>query len=839
MIKEINKEDIMPFQSLQSKIGLIFDSFRNNNISSDDYHVLLYLISAYKDNLFSIELVNDNSQTKERLIEQLRNSNNDLKSQYNKIFQIFEPTIQRLSENTIKHFFTVFGYLNKQFLIENFADIFEVLLFRITQTQGRYAGEIIRPVELTRFMCELVELNKSAKIFNPFAGLASFGIYLDKGQEFSGQEQNQKTWALGALRLMANSRPVNLKYVCDDSILNWPAQNEKFDMIISSPPFGVRIRNQIGEIKPNFRTIEHFLIEKGVQSLTQNGKLVALLPQGFLFRGMQDERLRKHLIEEDLIDTIISLPGGLLSNTEMSLIILLLNKNKKLPGKVKFVDAKSFVIVKGSREKILNDNSLISTVKSYKEYEDVVKIVSNEQIAENNYNLSVERYFKKQIEGVKLGEVLELVRVQRGNFPIKGKLIRIRDLKDDKVDCNLDYSSLEETVLSRRDIQLIAESCLLLAMRWRSLKPTLFEFKGNTIFKSQDILSFKINESIVDKAYLINELHSDYVQEQLESFRLGNSIIPFLRRHDLMEVVIKLPSLKEQRAKMQGIYELSDKIKMLNAERDALTHGVGVKLYESVSTIKHSLGKPLLNIGSSLRNIGNALSRFTSDWELIKLNERYDITIKDSFDSIYNNLELINSILRNNETVLDVSNYELKELEFLSFIKGYVNRIKSSEKSNVSTNLDIHRDIKIELKNKVSIMANAELLEIALNAIVENANLHAFTNDTEKYKIEFRISIYIAPNFKKTPDDKIGRFDSYIKVELANNGKTFPQNYSLEKLIRKNSFAGETGNTGQGGFDLNEIIKYHNNGISTLELITEDLSTEFTTTYSFLIPINR
>ena len=143
MIKEINKEDIMPFQSLQSKIGLIFDGFRNNNISSDDYHVLLYLISAYKDNLFSIELVNDNSQTKERLIEQLRNSNNDSKSQYYKIFQIFEPTIQRLSENAIKHFFTVFGYLNKQVLIDNFSDIFDGLLYRILKSQGRYGAEFV------------------------------------------------------------------------------------------------------------------------------------------------------------------------------------------------------------------------------------------------------------------------------------------------------------------------------------------------------------------------------------------------------------------------------------------------------------------------------------------------------------------------------------------------------------------------------------------------------------------------------------------------------------------------------------------------------------------------
>ena len=182
---------------------------------------------------------------------------------------------------------------------------------------------------------------------------------------------------------------------------------------------------------------------------------------------------------------------------------------------------------------------------------------------------------------------------------------------------------------------------------------------------------------------------------------------------------------------------------MLQEERNALAHGVSSKLYESVSTIKHSLGKPLMNIGSSLRNIENALSKLNADWERAKLNERYDLTIKDTFDSIYSNLELIHSMLRNNESVLDVSNYELTEIDFLVFIKGYVNSIKSAERLNVSTKLDIHPDIKIQLKNKVLIQANAELLEIGLNAIVENANMHAFTDDSKKYKLEFLSLIHI------------------------------------------------------------------------------------------------
>jgi type I restriction enzyme M protein len=693
-------------------------------------------------------------------------------------------------------------------------------------------------------MCGLADLKKDAKVFNPFAGLASFGVYLDQGQHYFGQELNQKTWALGALRIMAYERPGSSRYVSDDSILNWPDVSEKFDLIVSNPPYGLRLGNQYREIEPGIRTAEQFLVERGLHSLNKEGKLIALLPQGFLFRGMQEQQLRQFLVDEDLLDTIISLPGGLLSNTGIPLIILVINKKKERPGKVRFIKADKFVEARGPREKFLNDYALNSLIHGHRVDEDALRIIDNAEIKAFDYNLNVPRYFQKEIELanneqlVKLKDILEYVRGQRGNLPDNGKLVRIRDLRDDKVDFRLKVSEIEDVELRRPDIHQINETCLLLAIRWRTLKPTHFVFEDTPIYKSQDILSFKLNETVADYGYVINELHADYVQGQLESYRMG-ATIPFIRRDDLLEVAIKLPSLQEQKAKVKGIFELSDKIKMLQEERNALAHGVSSKLYESVSTIKHSLGKPLMNIGSSLRNIENALSKLNADWERAKLNERYDLTIKDTFDSIYSNLELIHSMLRNNESVLDVSNYELTEIDFLVFIKGYVNSIKSAERLNVSTKLDIHPDIKIQLKNKVLIQANAELLEIGLNAIVENANMHAFTDDSKKYKLEFRVSLYVAPSEKKQADEVIGRFDTYIKVEVANNGKPFPKNYSLEKLIRKNSFAGETGNTGQGGFDLNEIIKYHNNGLSTLELVTDDFTTEFTTTYSFLIPFNR
>lgn len=815
MMKEFKIEEIMPLEAVKSKIWMMFDILRSENISSDDYHVVLFLLSAYKDNLVTIDIVNDNHHLKERLNERLRNSNYEYYEQYAPIIQSFEPSIQRLSENGIRHLFSVLVEINKQVLTENFPDVFDSVLYRISQSQGRYAGEFIQPVELTRFMCGLADLKKDAKVFNPFAGLASFGVYLDQGQDYFGQELNQKTWALGALRLMAYERPGSSRYVCDDSILHWPKESEKFDLILSNPPFGMRLGHHYRDIEPNIRTIEQFLIEKGIQSLKQNGKLIALLPQGFLYRGMHEQRLREHLVEEDLIDTIISLPGGLLLHTGIPLIILVLDKNKKLPGRVKFVDAKNFVIAKGPREKVLNDYSLNSFIHSDKEDDNVVKTVYNKQIRDNDYNLSVARYFQKQIDGVKLGDILELVRGQRGNLPETGKLIRIRDLKDDKVDFTLDVSSVEETELRRPDIHLVSESCLLLAMRWRTLKPTLFEFKGEPIFRSQDILSFKVNEAIADKAYLINELHADYVQEQLESYRLGASVMPFIRKDDLMEVVIKIPSIEEQRAKVQGIYELSDKVKSLQEERNALVHGKTLKQFSEFASLKHTLGRPRQNILDWSDNLLDFLTKKKEGFEALNkaFTEFYDIDIISALKEIKRDVNFITDVLEKGENGLVLSEYE-KQVIPLSDINSIINEL-----SNNGFNFKIKKLLlKGEKLKERGIYANKTLLKTLLDNILTNANKYAFDKKATGNEVVIELT----------------EVDDSLSMEIRNNGKPFPKNFDREKFITKYSTADSSNGSGLGGYDIHRIASDFNNPDWILSLNEDPF---FLVKFKFQFPI--
>ncbi len=796
-MKEFKMTEILPVETLKANIWSMFDILKSERIASEDYHVLLFLLSAYKDGLFSTELINESHNLNERLICKLQTSDAELANQYIAILSSFEPIIMRLSESGTKHIISALGVLNMVLLDEHFSDIFDSVLYRIAQSQGRFAGEFIQPVELTRFICSLADLQPNSRIYNPFAGLASFGVYLDQGQGYFGQELNHKTWALGALRLMAYQRPGTSRYVCEDSISHWPASSEKFDLIVSNPPFGLRLGNHDRELEHEFHTIEQFLLEKGVQSLDNNGKLIALLPQGFLFRGLHEKRLREILVNEDLIDSIISLPGGLLLNTGIPLIIMVLNKNKSMPGKVRFVDAKRFVEVKNPREKVLNDYALNSFLHGNKKDADIVRLVSNDEIKAIDYNLSVPRYFQKQIDGVKLGEIIEFVRGQRVNLPPNGKLIRIRDLKDDKIDFRLDEASIENAELRRRDTHQITESCLLLATRWKTLKPTLFEYKGNPIYRGQDILSFKVNEAIVDKEFLINELHADYVQEQLDSFRLGATAIPFLRRDDLMEVIIKLPSLKEQRAKVQGIYELSDKIKSLQAERNALAHGKSLSQFNEFASLKHTLGTPRQSILSYSEAVINFFENSNLP-EAIKVNDAFKdkmgIDLISVFQAIKHDINFISELLEKGENGLILNDYELSIVPLPEVLKYIQHLCKNHNYNFLSIPPSQIHDLAKKDANNIGVHINLSLLKILIDNIFSNAHKYAF----EKKSFSANQTVIV----------ELGISEEGFFINILNNGKPFPKNIDKEKFISKYKTSDSTIGTGLGGYDINRIAEY-------------------------------
>ena len=802
------------------------------SVANNSLHFMLYLISAYKDEALPSIQELDRGSNKFAFFH-IKAEKDEF---YREIVEIYTPIIKSLDHRQLASIIERLEQIDRTQLRMNFAEVFEFLLKKFFEYQGKYSGESVQPNEISRLVIELAALKDEDKVYNPFGGLASYGVYLKNNQKYFGQEFNKVTWALGQLRLKAHSKANISQFEYNDSLENWN-QSQKFDLIVATPPFKMRIQRPFYSslIDNNYRDVESFLVDKGIHSLSNNGKLITVFSLSFLFSGGRLAKLKRWLIDNDLIDTIITLPSGLLSNTSIPVCIIVFKTTSSRPGYVKFIDASSF-FVKNGPNKLLKDKELVELVHEDIENE-FLKYVTTDDIYKNDFDLSVGRYFLKDIQGTKISDFSSIIRGLRASVNEHMKQVQIRNLKGDVFDSVLTSEELENTLIKRGTFRVIDESCLLIATRWNTLKPTFFNYTGEPIVISQAIVALRLNENIVNPTFLINEFSADYVQKQLDSYRVG-SVQPMLRKKDLENIKFQLPSMQEQKAKVSGIIELSKRLKKIEAEKENILSGIHKEETESSTTLSHILGKPLLSIGSSIEIIQNALSNLDPNWKNYLISQKRQFTLVDAFDSITKNVKYIQELADKNTSLVSVSNFELNEFHFLKFLSEFVKDEKKSLNNNISLKLDIHEDIKELMDNQVLIKGNSQKLRIVLVNLLDNAKNHAFTNKEKPNKI----NIEILPFTNNEEEASYFNYDinakkSYVEVKVSNTGASFPKDFTLKDYSRKNFAAGKTRNRGLGGYEVNEILKAHNEGKNALNIVSNKEDSEYSTTVSFIIPI--
>lgn len=799
---------------------------------SNEPELILFLLSAYKDGLMGDSVPRDQncflSVFKENII------NNTF---YEKIYRMFSPDLEKIPSTTLKEIIHNLTYLNRGFLKNNFGQIFELQLSKIIDHRGKRADDSIQPIEISRLIIKLADLKPKAKVYNPFAGLASFSMFLDKDQEYYGQEINPTTWAIGQLRLKAHNKGYGYGYELDNSIVNWN-ESQKFDLVVANPPFKLRIPKSFNsELNGDvYGTVESFLVDKGINSLTDKGQLISVFPLSFLFSRGREARLKKSLIDNDLIDTIITLPSGLLSSTNIPVCIIVFKIIPGRPNQVRFIDASSFFTKDGPRKKIFDDRKLIELINQDSENE-FLRYASTKDIYQNQFDLSVRRYFLREIQGVKLSSFSHIIRGDKAPVKERMKQVQIRNLKDDAFDSVLTSDEIESSLIKRGTFKVIEESCVLIATRWNTLKPTYFKYTGEPIVISQAVVALGLDEDKVVPIFLINEFFVDYVKEQLDSYRV-DAVQPMLRIKDLENIIFQLPSIQEQHAKVSGIIELSSRLKKIELEKENLLSGFKKEETESSTSLSHILGKPLLNIGSSIEIIQNALAGIDPNWKQISLSKRHEFTMLDAFESISKNVQYIQELADQNTSIVSVSNFELSDIRLLQFLGRYVRSEKKSLKHNIVLNLDVHDDLLEQIGKQIFIKGNTQKLKIVLDNLLDNAKNHAFSKNDIEHKLRIEVLPFTgneqeASHLNYEIDDR----KTYVEIRVSNTGTSFPKDFTLDDYIRKNFSVGETANKGLGGYEVNEILKVHNYGKKAINLTSYEESKEYSSTISFLIPV--
>lgn len=805
-------------KNISNEIWHIFDYLRSS-ISVEDLHVLLFLLSGYKDDLF------------DTLQNEYIDLNNDLINYYNrdskyyKIAEVYSPIIRYIPRQKLNDILLLFNRINQSELQELFPEIFDSILYRISNAQGKNSGEFIQPFEISRLIMNLADLNDNATIYNPFAGLASFATFLRPYQRYYGQEINHRTWALGSLRLMAHNLE-HFDYKLEDSIENWMGFGE-FDLIVSNPPFGIKIPRHFNYGVNS--SAEMFLIEKSLQQLPNDGQLITVLPQSFLYTSaIHHKRYRKHLVDNNSIDTIISLPSGILKHTSIPACIVVFRKKPLHHGFIKFVDASEFAIKSLDKKgKILDDLGLLDYLKS--DYEnDFVRNIDLFQIQENDYNLKVNRYLiDDDFEGIKLSEIGHFISGTRSTREKIAKFIKIKDLKDDIVNFYLDTNTIDSREIPLNNIRKIEQDCLLVAVKWKSLNPTYFKYQGEAIYISNEIIAIKIDENRVNVSYLINELSSDYVKKQLNRYRI-TSAIPTIRKVDLFNLKIELPSLEEQNKRYY--YQAEKYLSTRVEEFNTVYKEQEINVNDENSFLRHQIAGSLKNVRGAFnfvkRILEDQVKAQIPDLDNLKANVKLETTFSNYMNIIERDLISINKAVNKAGDKIDLLDLNIEYFDLLLFIKEYAESLKIRAKNLFRVSLDLDENaIKEYGISGIQIHGDKDIIRKMFDNIIENAEKHAFTNSINSGN---KIKVELLYDFE----------DGIVQIDISNTGNPLPESMTHDSMIRKGSTSGKNSGDGLGIWFVNEVMKIHKGRFSyTDETGPEGIDSEYVTTMELTFPI--
>ena len=330
-------------------------------------------------------------------------------------------------------------------------DAYEYLIGQFAAGSGKKAGEFYTPQQISSILSAIVTLDsqdpstgkkkKLKKVLDFACGSGSLllNVRNQLGQhgigKIFGQEKNITTYNLARMNMLLHGvKDSEFEIHHGDSLHNdWdilseenPAQKKHFDAVVANPPFSYRWQpsDALGE---DFRFKDYGLAPKsaadfafllhGFHFLAKEGIMAIILHHGVLFRGGAEAKIRRKLLQDGNIDTVIGLPAKLFFSTGIPVCILVLKKCKK-PDDVLFINASEH-FEKGKRQNQLSPENIEKIVDTYqyrKEEKRYARCVSMEEIEKNEYNLNISRYIStaKPEEKIHLDQVnTKLVDVEK------------------------------------------------------------------------------------------------------------------------------------------------------------------------------------------------------------------------------------------------------------------------------------------------------------------------------------------------------------------------------------------------------------------------------------------
>lgn len=302
--------------------------------------------------------------------------------------------------------------------IDTFGDAYEFLMTMYASNAGKSGGEFFTPQEVGELLAKITVMGKTEinKVYDPACGsgslLLKFAKVLGKEnikQGFFGQEINITTYNLCRINMFLHDINYNkFSIELGDTLLH-PAHEEEepFDAIVSNPPYSIKWAGKsnpllindprfapAGILAPESKADLAFTMHM-LSYLSSKGTAAIVEFPGVLYRGGAEEKIRKYLVDNNFVDTVIQLPSDLFFGTSIATCIIVLKKNKQ-DNNILFIDASNEFVRGNNKNKLSDENieNILTLIKNRTNEENKSVLVTYEEISNNSYNLSVNSYLK-------------------------------------------------------------------------------------------------------------------------------------------------------------------------------------------------------------------------------------------------------------------------------------------------------------------------------------------------------------------------------------------------------------------------------------------------------------
>ena len=304
---------------------------------------------------------------------------------------------------------------------DTFGDTYEFLMQMYASAAGKSGGEFFTPQQVSELLARLASWQNPniQKVYDPACGSGSLLLKFAKtiGREnpnlkYFGQEVNPTTYNLCRINMfLHNVNYDNFDIRLEDTLLKpQHMMDAPFDAIVSNPPYSLKWdgkENPIlinderyapaGVLAPKSAADLAFVMHM-LWHLSEHGTAAIVEFPGVLYRGGDEKKIRQYLVSHNYVDTIIQLPANLFFGVGIATCIIVLRKSAKTDSSVLFIDASNLFVKDGNKNKLLpeHQDKIMELFQNRRDEQYLAKLVKNDDILENDANLSVSSYVEQE-----------------------------------------------------------------------------------------------------------------------------------------------------------------------------------------------------------------------------------------------------------------------------------------------------------------------------------------------------------------------------------------------------------------------------------------------------------